>query len=170
MRAGDTLCLRHSSANGYDSATVTTVTIGGSAFEFRSVTKSDNDPDAFSFASQTGVAQNTTIVSAAATITGIVVPANISIVGGQYSVGCTGTFTAAAGTISDGQTLCLRHTSANAASSTVTTTVTVGGGSATFQSTTAASSSGGGGGGGGGGSGMYLLPLAVLLFWRRRSR
>ncbi|MFZ5843722.1 MAG: hypothetical protein ACOY3E_12590 [Pseudomonadota bacterium] len=169
VRAGDTLCLRHTSASGYDTATVTTVTIGGSAFAFRSVTKSDNDPNAFSFASQTGVAQNTTIVSAPATITGIAVPASVSIVGGQYSVGCTGTFTATAGTISDGQTLCLRHTSANAASSTVTTTVTVGGGSATFQSTTAASS-GGGGGGGGGGSGMYLLPLAALLFWRRRSR
>ncbi|HEX4910720.1 MAG TPA: hypothetical protein VFV64_08160 [Permianibacter sp.] len=170
VRAGDTLCLRHTSASGYDSATVTTVTIGGSAFEFRSVTKSDNDPNAFSFASQTGVAQNTTIVSAPATITGIAVPAAVSIVGGQYSVGCTGTFTAAAGTISDGQTLCLRHTSANAASSTVTTTVTVGGGSATFQSTTAAASSSGGGGGGGGGSGLYLLPLSVLLLWRRRQR
>ena len=169
VNAGDSLCLRHTSASAYESTVITTVTIGGTPFTFSSTTKADDDPEPFSFASQTDVARSTAIVSAAATISGIAVPAAVTIVGGDYSIGCTGSFTNAAGTINDGQSLCLRHTSASAASTTMTTTVTVGGSSATFQSTTAAASSGGGGGGGGG-SGLYLLPLVLLLGWRRQQR
>jgi hypothetical protein len=63
----------------------------------------------------------------------------VAIVGGEYSIGCTATFTSAPGTITNGQTICVRHTASGMAGGAMTTTLTVGGVSVTFSSTTAAS-------------------------------
>ena len=61
----------------------------------------------------------------------------ISIAGGEYSVN-GGPFTTAAGTITNGQTVEVRHTSAAAKGASVITTLTIGGVAGAFTSTTVA--------------------------------
>ncbi len=108
----------------------------GTIFGFSSST--DATPDAFAFSNPRGVAVSTVIVSNTARITGLTVNAAISVVDGEYSIGCTNTFVSTAGTVANNDTVCVRHTSANAANVNVTTTLTVGGVVANFTSTTLA--------------------------------
>jgi len=96
----------------------------------------DATPDAFSFASRTNVAAGSTVVSDPATIGGLTMSAAVTVAGGEYSVGCTGTFTSSAGTIADGQTVCVRHTAAASVNTATTTVLTIGGVSGSFTSTT----------------------------------
>jgi hypothetical protein len=128
----------------------------------------DTEPNPFTFTNQTGVAVDTMITSNTITITGIEVPADISTQIGTYSVGCNGTFTGAPGTISNGETVCVRHRSSPAASTSNTTTLTIGGISGGFTLTTQAAS--GGSGGGGATSGIELILGLVALLARRRRR
>ncbi|MBN8279918.1 MAG: thrombospondin type 3 repeat-containing protein [Gammaproteobacteria bacterium] len=101
-----------------------------------SVNVIDTIPNAFSFPSQPGVPMSTLVTSAATTITGLSTASPISVANGQYSIGCTATFTAAAATISNGQTVCVRHTSAASTGTDTVTTLTIGGVAGTFTSTT----------------------------------
>ncbi len=94
-------------------------------------------PGAFSFVDVTDVAVSTLITSAAVSITDLTEPAPISITGGSYSIGCGATFTSGASTISNGQTVCVRHTSSPTTTTITDTTLTVGGVADTFRSTTA---------------------------------
>jgi hypothetical protein len=98
----------------------------------------DTDPDPFTFTDQTGVALSALITSAPVTITGINADAPVSVTGGEYSVGCTATFTAVAGTVGPDQQVCVRHTSAATGTTDTDTVLTVGGVSDTFTSTTEA--------------------------------
>jgi hypothetical protein len=134
----------------------------------------DTTPVGFSFTSKKDVKTGVQITSNTVTITGINTPTLISVAGGTYAIGCLGNFTATSGTISNGQTVCVRHISASEGSSTTSTTLTVGDVSAVFQSTTSTfntySGTGGGGGGGnlassggGGGGTMDLLGSLLLL-------
>jgi len=86
----------------------------------------DTTPNAFSFVDQTNVALSTVITSAPVTITGITGPAPISVSGGTYSIGCGATFTGAAGTISNNQSVCVRHVSAATSNTPTNTVLTVG--------------------------------------------
>jgi len=172
---GQTVCVRHTSAAA-NSATVNTIlTVGGVADTFSSTTVAaippDTTPNAFTFVDQTDVAVSTVITSAPVTIAGIDAPVPVSVSGGEYSVGCTATFTAAAGSVTNGQTVCVRHTSAAANSASTSTTLTVGGVTDTFSTTTVADAGGGGGGGGGGGAvDLFVLTLlAGLPVWRARN-
>jgi VWFA-related protein len=132
----------------------------------------DTTPDAFGFNAVTGVNRGATVQSNAVEINGLEVPAHISVIQGEYSIGCTdANFTRDPATIDNGDTVCVRHTASNSFSTNRTTTLTVGGFAATFTSTTRADPGNGGGGGGGGGStGLpeLLLGLAALAFARRR--
>ena len=146
----------------------------------------DRSPDAFNFAAKTDVEKSTLVTSEPATISGIEAAVAISVSGGEYSVGCTGTFTSAAGTISNGQTVCVRHTSSATQSTTTNTTLTVGDLSTNFSSTTKADpvSGGGGtgggntgggtgdsgGGGGGGSTGLLTLMIGALALAARRKQ
>ena len=124
---------------------------------------SDTTPDPFQFTSQSSVELSTQVTSNPVTVTGINAAAPISVVAGEYSIGCTSSFTSGAGSIANGQAVCVRHSSAASASSTVTTTLTIGGVAGTFSSTTRpSSSSGGSGGGGGGGGGSFDWLLALV--------
>lgn len=96
----------------------------------------DTTPGAFSFADRGNVAQSVTVTSAPVVITGIDAAAPISVSGGEYSIGCTSSFTTAPGTILSGQTVCVRHVSAVGIGTAVNTVLTVGGVSDTFTSTT----------------------------------
>lgn len=129
----------------------------------------DTTPDPISFTNQTGVARSATITSNAVTIFGIDAPARISVTGGSYSIGCGSTFTAAAGTINQNETVCVRHTSASAHNASQSTTLSVGGVTGTFTSTTSAAPPvNSGGGGGSTGIAEILLGLAALIVRRRR--
>jgi uncharacterized repeat protein (TIGR02543 family) len=115
--------------------------VGGGSWVVNSFTftlTGDSTPDAFSFTSVTDVTTGTVATSNAVTIAGITTAASVSVAGGEYSIGCTASFTSAAGTIANGQSVCVRHTAAASASTTTTTTLTVGGVSASFSSTTKA--------------------------------
>lgn len=136
---GSTVCVHHSSAATPATDTVTTLDVGGILATFTSTTvPADTTPDPFSFASQTDVAASTAIASGAVAITGINAAAPLSVAGGEHSVGCSGLFTAAAGSVNPDQTVCVRHSSASTPLTSTDTTLSVGGVSATFTSTTSA--------------------------------
>ena len=96
----------------------------------------DTAPDAFAFTAQTGVAPGAPVTSDSITVAGINAPAPIGVVGGEYSIG-GGAFTSAAGTISNGQTVRVRLTSAATPGTLARATLTIGGVSANFDVTTA---------------------------------
>jgi VWFA-related protein len=132
----------------------------------------DAEPNPFSFTAQTGLETSTAATSDAVTILGLEVESHVGVIQGDYSIGCTGTFTNNPGTIADGETVCVRQTTAGNFSTSKTTTLTIGGIAGTFTTTTRArTGSDGGGGGGGGATGplaLLLLGLGALLLGRRR--
>ncbi|MEO8137690.1 MAG: hypothetical protein ABI831_27375, partial [Betaproteobacteria bacterium] len=95
-------------------------------------------PLPFSFTAQTGVVNSSVITSNTSTVTGITAPSPISIVGGEYAVN-GGAYTAAAGTVINGDTVTLRQISSAGYSTMTTATLTIGGVSAAFNVTTQAS-------------------------------
>lgn len=136
---GESICVRHVSAAAYGARVTTTLSVGGVLGTFESTTRAAvTRPNPFAFSPRSNVELSSVVTSAAVAIGGIEVPVPVSVVNGEYSVGCSGAFTTAGSTISDGQTVCVRHTSAAAYDTRVTTTVSVGGVSATFESTTRA--------------------------------
>ena len=133
----ETVCVRHTSSGSSSTSVTSTLTIGGVVGTFTSTT-GDAVPEAFSFVDQTSVAKSTVIVSAGITVSGITLPTPISVTGGEYSINCGPTYTSAAGTVTDGQAVCLRHTSSGMGSTGTTTTLTIGGVSDGFVTTTVA--------------------------------
>lgn len=111
--------------------TAATVTVGGASAKFSVTSAGDATPDVFSFTAVAGATPGATISSNVVTPTGYNIPAPLAVTGGMYSV-AGGTFTAAPGSISPGQTLQLQAV-AGAPGHTATATVTVGGTSATFS-------------------------------------
>jgi hypothetical protein len=105
------------------------------------VVNCDTAPDVFRFAAQANVPLSTLVASNAVTITGINAPSPISVSGGEYQID-GGTWLKAApkevATVTNGQTVMVRHTSSASNSTTVSTTLVIGGVSATFSSTTLA--------------------------------
>ncbi|HQR19149.1 MAG TPA: pre-peptidase C-terminal domain-containing protein, partial [Gemmatimonadales bacterium] len=100
----------------------------------------DTTPNAFSFTSQTGLIPESTVTSNAITPAGYNTAAAISVANGTYSIGCLEPgFTSSAGTITPGQSVCVRHNASAGFGATVTTTLTIGGVAGTFSSTTVAS-------------------------------
>ena len=144
---GTAICVRHTSARTGTTATTTTLRVGTLAVPFTSTTAAggatvgaiDTIPDPFAFSARDGVAVSSTVTSAPVEVRGLTGAAPLSVTGGTHSVGCSGTYTNAAASISNGQTVCLRHTSAARNSVTTATTLTIGGVSAEFRSTTVAS-------------------------------
>ena len=136
---GQSVQVRHTASASDLTPTVTTLTIGTVNGTFTSTT-GDSSPSDFSFPSQSPVLLGATITSASATITGIDIAAPISVTNGTYSIGCGVTYVGTPGTITSGQTVCVRHTSSASETTPTTTTLTVGGISApqsrNFVSTT----------------------------------
>ena len=130
----------------------------------------DTEPNPFDFAAQTGVEPNETLVSAEETISGLEVPAHISVLQGAYSIGCNGTFTTDPSEIANGDTVCVEQQASGSFSTSKTTTLTIGGLAGTFTTTTRADNNGGGGGGGGGGGSPWLARVAVAFRPRSASR
>ncbi|MEW6445748.1 MAG: S8 family peptidase [Pseudomonadota bacterium] len=171
---GQTVCVRHLSASSEQTATTTTLTIGGVQGSFTSTTTAaDTTPDAFAFPPVSNVSPGSVVTSSTITVSGITAAAPIGIVNGEYSLGCGSAFTSSPGQVQNGQSLCVRHTASSAYGASVTSTLTVGGVSAGFTSTTQAASGATSptNGGGGGAFGLVALTgLAGLALWRRRGR
>ncbi|MGQ0619387.1 MAG: M36 family metallopeptidase [Panacagrimonas sp.] len=135
---GQAVCVRHTASPNFSTSVNTTLTVGGVSGTFTSTTLAiDTTPNAFTFIDVTNVPRNSAQTSNPVAITGINTPVPVSVSGGMYSIGCTTVFTSAAGSISDGQAVCVRHTASPNLVTSVNTTLTVGGVSDTFTSTTA---------------------------------
>lgn len=146
---GNTVTVKVTSSANYSTTTHATLTIGGISDTFSVTTAAgDSTPDQFTFKDMSKVALSTEYTSDSITISGIVVPAPISITGGLYSIN-GGTYTSAAGTVVNGDNVTVKQTSSANYSTTTDAELTIGGVSDTFSVTTKAQSSGGGGGGGG---------------------
>ncbi|CCN45972.1 putative Large exoprotein involved in heme utilization or adhesion [Vibrio nigripulchritudo MADA3029] len=135
----DVISVRYPAAATHNSQLIIGLAIGANQVtNFRSTTAAqDNTPDVFSFVAQNDVDPNTTITSAATSISGFNTTISISITNGEYSINGGG-FTSQSGTVESGDQLVVRHTSSANTSETITTEVTVGGVSASFSSTTSA--------------------------------
>jgi YVTN family beta-propeller protein len=101
-----------------------------------------NIPDAFSFASQTGMPLSTPIVSNPITVAGLGDAAPISITACtgapcEYNIN-DGSWTSLPGEVNNGDTVMVRQTSSGSFSATTTATLSIGGVSAAFTVTTAA--------------------------------
>jgi hypothetical protein len=114
---GQTVQVRHVSAATASTVTETTLTIGGVSGKFRSTTSAgaDTDPDAFTFGTKSNVPQGEWVVSDAIIPTGYDAEAVVKAGSGtEYSLGCTqDNWTSMQGTISPGQSICVRHMSAS---------------------------------------------------------
>jgi hypothetical protein len=97
----------------------------------------DTTPNTFTFPAQSGVALSAVVASDEIVVSGLNAAATIAVTGGEYSIN-GGAFTAAAGTVAEGQRIQVRVTGANQFSATSSAVLTVGGISATFTATTVA--------------------------------
>ncbi|WP_017222300.1 WD40/YVTN/BNR-like repeat-containing protein [Moritella dasanensis] len=93
-------------------------------------------PDAFYFEDKLDAPINSLIESEKKVIRGLIDNSSIAIVNGEYSKNCTGNYTNTAGYINNGDTLCLRHQSAEKHEMKVTTELKLGLLAFTFQSQT----------------------------------
>ncbi len=96
---------------------------------------SDTTPNSFVFNDTSGSALSTDIVSNSIQIQGINAATTISISGGEYKID-TGAYTSSAGTVTNGQTVTIKITSASSYSSNAEATLTIGGVADTFTVTT----------------------------------
>lgn len=95
----------------------------------------DTTPDTFTFTDQNNVPLSTPITSNTITVSGINAPTPISIAGGEYSIN-GGEFTAATGTVNEGNTVAVRQTSSNLPLTTTSAVLTIDGVSDSFDVTT----------------------------------
>lgn len=96
----------------------------------------DTTPEAFTFTDVSDAALNTESRSNSITVAGINALAPISVLGGEYSIGCGGNFTSAAGSIGNGATVCVRHNTAGSGRTRTDTTLSIGGISDTYTTVT----------------------------------
>lgn len=167
---GQTVTVQQTSSAAFSTATDATLTIGGVSDTFTVTTlAADTTPDAFSFTDVVAAPLNSLQTSNAITVAGITAPAAISVADGEYSI-AGGAFTSAAGTINNGQTVAVRHTSSAINSTDTITTLTIGGVAGTFTSiTVAAAGNPPLPGGRGALDGFSLLALALVGLLRRRK-
>lgn len=127
ISVGQTLVVRHISANTDNTAKESTVTVGSYSTVFRTVTGTfDRAPDPFDFGIKRNTAPNTLVASEARTLTGYDYAAIVAGPGAEYSVN-GGAFTAANGTLTKGDTLRVRHTTQPNPRGYTVSYVTVGG-------------------------------------------
>jgi uncharacterized delta-60 repeat protein len=137
---GQTICVRTQSANFPFGVYSTTLRVGvrSATFTVRATGEpADATPDAFAFVDQTDVPLATAVISNSVQIAGIAGVASVTVTGGQYSIGCdSNSFTTGQGSVTNGQTICVRHNSGAQPGTSVATRLTVGGVSDTFTTTT----------------------------------
>ncbi len=136
---GNTVIVRQTSSANFSTPTDVTLTIGGVSDIFTVTTIiEDTTPELFSLVDQVDVATSSPITSEPVIVSGINSPAAISIVGGEYEINGSGTFTAEPGTVNLNDSVVVRVTSAADFSTPTDATLTIGGVSDVFTATTAA--------------------------------
>lgn len=113
-------------------------TVGATRLQVSALPAPDTTPDAFMFTSAHNVRLATVQVSDPVFITGIDSRASVTVEGGEFSPGCSGTWLTAGQMtfIENGGTVCVRHTSAATSTTLTDTRLTVGGMSSAFTSMT----------------------------------
>jgi len=168
---GESVCVRHTSSSDFGTDTDTTLTVGTAADTFTSTTVAgDTGPEPFAFIDVGDALMNTAQVSNAVTLRGFDGSVPLAVTGGDYSIGCSGTFTAAPGSIASGQTVCVRHTSAATPATATHTTLTAGGTADTFTSSTPAAPNLAQNGSFGAATLLALLAALALAARARRPR
>ncbi len=105
---GDTVVVRHNSAYSANTTTYATLSVGGYSDRFYVTTIDDGSkPDAFPFTEVTEAELDSLVESEPVTITGLTVPARISVAGGWYAIN-GGAFTNDVGEIEDGDSVVAR--------------------------------------------------------------
>lgn len=136
VRDGDRIRLRHRTANASSMTTRTQLDIGARRLEFRTTTFGvDGAPDPFSFAVRENVPVYALVASESVILTGIDAPAEVSVIGGEYSVNGS-PYTTRTTQARNGDRLQLRHKTSEDFLHITETTVTVGAISASFRSRT----------------------------------
>ena len=146
---GERLRAQHTSSSTGNTAVNTRVSVGQVSDTYTSVTAPpatpppggtppDTTPAPFKFTDVNGVPRNSPVVSDVVTISGLAAATSITVNDGQYQIGGSA-FTAATGSIANGQTVRVRHTSAGMLNTATDTTLTVGGVSDIFTSVTESS-------------------------------
>lgn len=116
------------------------LTLGGCGVDWFPAPKASSTTTtvaSFAFTNISGVQLNTAQTSNAVTVkltSGST--AAISVSNGTYAIGSAGTFTSTSGSVKDGDTVRVQHTSGTTEGQQVSTTLTIGGQSATFSSRT----------------------------------
>jgi hypothetical protein len=133
INPGQALRVRHVSAGTADTPTESQVTVGTSSVPFRSRTSSlDRTPDAFSFPSQSGVTQDSDVISAPVTLSGFNTGVPVVAGAGQtYSLNGAD-FTSANGVAHEGDSLRVKHRSSATSAGYTKTTIKVGGVAGSF--------------------------------------
>lgn len=141
LRNGDTVQLRIVTSASFDTSHLQRVGAGSANDNWYVNTgPQDSVPDAFSFTDLTDQALNTVVTSNTVTISGINASTLILLSGtGSPQLSINGGAWATSGFITNGQSLQVRLTSANAAGTARTATVSIGGVSDVWSVTTAAS-------------------------------
>jgi len=137
---GQTVKVRHTTSGDYSTKTNTTLNIGGVTDIFSLTTEAepaDTTPDTFTFTDQTNVSISTLTESNTITISGINTSASISVSGWEYSIN-GGSWSSGTGTVTNGQTVKVRHTTSASYTTSTNTTLTIGGVSDVFTTTTQA--------------------------------
>ena len=132
---GQTLTVRITASDKTNTPKEAVVTVGGVSAKFAVTTAADVTPEAFTFAPKNDAQLNAEYTSDAITVGGIDVAVAVSVTGGLYSIN-GGAFTAAAGTVSPGQTITVKTTAAAKTETAQEAVLTIGGVSGTFSVTT----------------------------------
>ena len=110
IAAGETLTVRHRSAGALQSARSSTVTVGSTQVQFRSVTgTADRTPDAFDFGVKAYAEPGAWAESAAITPTGFNAPLTVTPSSNAEARIGNGAWSATPGNLAPGQTLAIRH-------------------------------------------------------------
>ncbi len=128
INPGQSVTLRMTASPNCATTTSAVLTIAGVARSFSlSTVACDAIPDSPGvFATQANVTPGSLRTSNNISITGINTTVPVSITGGEYSIGCTASFTSLAGSIGPDQNVCVRQSASNNPDTVTTATLTVG--------------------------------------------
>jgi len=136
---GQRVVVRAVSSSEFSTDTVVTLTIGGVTSDYVITTLAqDITPDSLEFTAQNDAARGEIVESANVTIAGINDLVPVSIVGGEYALGASGTYTSTEGEAMVGDVVRVRVTTSDSFSTPVTATLSVGETDGDFTVTTLA--------------------------------